>query len=141
MVLFHKFLFLCTTIRPKIRFLLNIYIFYLHTIIPPKYMVLFHLFFLLTTAVQPNIRVLIDLYLLFAHDHSTEIYGPLPYILPLCTVIRPKIRVLINLFLLFVDGHSAKIRGQSYSLIYSFLYCAIISYAIFMAVLHLYFVG
>ena len=63
---------------------------------------------------------------------------PLSYILPLCTIIRPKIRVLINLFVLFVHSHSTKIRGHSYSLIYSFLNCVNISYAIFKAVLPLY---
>ena len=88
----------------------------------------------------PKIRVLIDLFLLFAHGHSTKMYGPLSYVLPLCTTIRPKIRFLINLFLLFAHDHSTKIRVYSYSLIYSFLNCANISYAIFMSVLFLYFV-
>ena len=103
-------------------------------------MVLFHLFFLLCTTIRPKIRVLIDLFLLFAHDHSTKMYGPLSYILPLCTIIRPKTRVLIDLFLLFVQDYSTKIRVQCYSLIYSFHNCANISYAIFMAALPLYFV-
>ena len=48
-------------------------------------------------------------------------------------------RVLINLFLLFVHDYSTKIRIHFYSLIYSFLNCANISYAIFMAALPLYF--
>ena len=54
--------------------------------------------------------------------------------------IWPKIRVLLNLFLLFVDNYSTKIRVHSYSLIYSFLNCANISYAIFMAALPSYFI-
>ena len=130
--------FICTRLfDQKLRFSL-IYFFYLHTTIRPKYMVLFHLFFLLCTTIQPNIRVIIDLFLLFAHDHSTKMYGPLPYILSLCTIIRPKIRVLINLFLLFVHDHSTKISGHSYSLIYFSLSGANISYTVFMAVLTLY---
>ena len=76
----------------------------------------------------------------FTNDHSTKMYGPLSYILPLCTIIRPKIRVLINLSFLFVHDYSTKIRVRSYSLICSFLNCANISYAIFMAALPLYFV-
>ena len=84
--------------------------------------------------------VLNDLFLLFAHDRSTKMFGPLSHILPFCMSIRIKIRVLINLFLIFVHDHSNKIRGHSYSLINSLLNCANISYAIFMAVLPLYFV-
>ena len=107
-----------------------IYFFYLHTAIRPKCMVLFHLFFRLCATIQPNIMALIDLFLLFAHDHLIWMCTPLPYILSLCTTIRPKIRVLINLFVLFIHDHWTKIRGHSYSLIYSFLNCANISYAI-----------
>ena len=56
--------------------------------------------------------VLIDLFLLFAHDHSTNIYGPLSFILFfLRTTIRPRIMVLIDLFLLFPINHSTKICG------------------------------
>ena len=119
---------------------LLIYFFYLHTTIRPKCMVLFHLFFLLHATIWPKLMVLNDLFLLFAHDRSTKMYGPLSHILPLCTSIRSKIKVLINLFILFVHDHSTKIRGHSYSLIYSLLNCANISYAIFMAGLPLYFV-
>ena len=117
-----------------------IYFFYLHRAIRPKYKVLFHLFFFWHTTIQPKIRVLIDLFLLFAHDHVTKMCGSLSYILLLCTTIRRKIRVLVNLFLLFLHDHSAKITGCSCSLVYSFLSCTNISYAIFMAVLALYFV-
>ena len=75
-----------------------IHFFYLHTTVQPKYMVFFHLFFLLCTTIEPKIKVLIDLFLLFVHDHakitvlidlfllsvhdhSTEIHGPLSFIL------------------------------------------------------------
>ena len=44
-------------------------------------MVLFRLFFLLCTTIRPKNRALIDLFLLCAHDHSTELYGPLSFIL------------------------------------------------------------
>ena len=86
---------------------------------------------------RPKIRILIDLFLLFAHDNSTKIYGPLSFILSLCTTIRPKIRVLIDSFLLYVHDHSTKVRGHSYSLIYYFLNCVNISFAIFMAFIFL----
>ena len=117
-----------------------IYFFYLHMTIRPKYMVIIYLFFLLCTTIRPKIRVLIDLFLLLAHEHSIKIYGLFSYIFSFCTTILPKIRVLINLFLLFVHDHPTKIRGHSYSLIYSFINCAKILYALFMAVLPLYFI-
>ena len=87
--------------------------------IQQKYMVLFHLIFLLCTTNRPKIRVLNDLFLLCAHDHSTEIYGPLPftlscarpfhrdleskliYIFYLYTTIRQKYMFLFHLFFLF----------------------------------------
>ena len=49
-----------------------------------------------------------------------------------CTTIRSKIRVLFNLFFILVHDHSTKVRGHSYSLIYYFLNCPNISFAIFM---------
>ena len=55
------------------------------------------------------------------------------FILSLRTTIRPKIRILINLLFLFVQRPFDKVRGHSYSLIYSFLNCANISFVIFMA--------
>ena len=57
-----------------------------------------------------------------------------------CTTIRPKIRVLTNSIFLFAHDHSTKVRGDSYSLIYSFINCANISFALFLAVLPLHFV-
>ena len=117
-----------------------IYFFYLHTTIRLKDVVLFHLYFLLCATIRPKIKVHIDLFLLFPLDHSTKICGPLSFIPSLWTIIRPKTMVLIILFLLFVRDHLTKTRGHSYSLIYSFLNCANISYAVFMAALPLYFV-
>ena len=62
------------------------------------------------------------------------------YFFHLYMTIWPKIMVLINLFLLIVHNHSTKVRGHSYFLIYYFLNCANISFAIFKAALPLYFV-
>ena len=151
------FFYVDTTIRPKYvipihLFLLCarpfeqklgsslIYFFYLHTTIRQKYMTLFHLFFL---CARPFDQQLSSSLIYFFCLHSIirqKIYGPLSFILSLCTTIWPKIRILINLFLLFVHDHSTKIRGHSYSLIYFFLNCANILFAVFMAVRPLYFV-
>ena len=117
-----------------------IYFFYLHTTIRQKYMMLFHFILSFCTTIRPKIKVLIDLCILVAHNHSTKIYDRFSFILSLCTTIRPKIRVFYNLFFLFMHDHSTKVRGHSYSLIYSFLNCATILFAIFMAVLLLHFV-
>ena len=81
----------------------------------------------------------ISFFLCFVLNYLTKIYDPLFLILSLCMTIRAKIRVLINSFFLFVHVHSTKVRGHSYSLIYSFLNCANILFAIFMVVLPLYF--
>ena len=78
-------------------------------------------FFYLSTTIRRNYIVLFRLFFL------------------LCTTIRSKIRVLINLYL-FVHNYSTKVRSHSYSLIYYFLHCADILFAIFKAVLPLYFV-
>ena len=99
----------------------------------------FHLFFLLCTTIRRKIRVIIDLFLSFAQHHSTKIYNRLSFNLSLCMTIRSKIRVLIICFL-FVHNHLAKVKDHSYSLIYSFVNCANILFAIFVAVLPLYFV-
>ena len=80
MVFFHLIFLFCTTIRPKIRVVIDLF-FYVHATIRPKYMFLFHLFFLLSTTVRPKITVHIDLFLLFVHDYSTKIYGLLSFIL------------------------------------------------------------
>ena len=70
-----------------------------------------------------------------------KLVSSLIYFFYLYTTIRPKLRVLVNLiFFLVHDEHSTKVRGYSYFLIYYFLNCANISFAIFKAVLPLYFV-
>ena len=72
-------------------------------------------FFYFHTTIRPNYMVLFHLFFVQ------------------CTTIQSKIRVLINLFFILVHDHSTKVRGHSYSLIYYFLNCANISFAIFMA--------
>ena len=104
-------------------------------------------------------RVLIHLFLLFAHDHSTNTWlsfiysffsarlfeqklgSTLVFFFHLYTTIRPKIRVLINLIFFLVHNHLTKVRGHSYFLIYYFLNCANIPFAIFKAVLSLYYIS
>ena len=138
MVLFHLFFLYCTTIRPRIivlidlfllsettirpKYMLFIHFCYLHTTIRPIYMVCFHLFFLLQTTIWLKCMALFHTFFLCAQSFDK------------------KIRVLINLSFLFVHEYLTKIRVRSYSLICSFLNCANISYAIFMAALPLYFV-
>ena len=92
MVFFHLIFLFCTTIRPKIRVLIDLF-FYAHATIRPKYMVLFHLFFLLNTTIRPKIKIHTDFFLY------------------MYTSIRPKVRVFINLFILFVYDHSTKNQG------------------------------
>ena len=56
------------------------------------------------------------------------------FILSLCRTIRPKNRVLINYNLFFYLYTTIRqVRGHFYSIIYSFLRCANISFAIFTA--------
>ena len=64
----------------------------------------------------------------------------LMYLFHLRTTIQPNIRVLINLIFILVHNHSTKVRSYSYFLIYYFLNCANISFAMFKAVLPLHFV-
>ena len=70
---------LCRTLRPEFR-------------VPTDFFLLFAQFFLLCTTNRPKIRILNNLFLLCTHDHSTEIYGPLSFILFfLCTTIRARL--------------------------------------------------
>ena len=94
-----------------------IYFVHFHTTIRVKYMVLFHLFFLLCTIIRPKVKLLIDLFISFTHDHSTEIYGPLSFVLSFVQDYWPKNRVFVDLFFLFAHDHSTKICS---SCIYSF---------------------
>ena len=107
-------------------------------------MVLFHLFFLFCTTIRPKIRSLTDLYLLFAHDHSTKIYDPLSVFHLFFLCAQPFDQTLgyslIYFFHLYTTIQPKLGRGHSNSLIYSFLNCTNISFAIFMTVMPLYYV-
>ena len=111
MVLFHLIFLLCTTIRPKIRVLIDSF-FYVHTYttIRPKnvWPSFIYSFFCARPFNQDLGSSLTDLFLLFAHDHSAKTYCPLSFILVYDH--STKIRVLIDVFLLFVHDHSTKVR-------------------------------
>ena len=118
MVFFHLIFLFCTTIRPKIRVLIDLF-FHVHATIRPKYTVLFYLFFLLNTTIQPKIRVHTDLFLLFLHHHSAEIHGPHLFIFFMCT--RPFDK---NIWSSFINSFScARPFGQKLrsTLIYFFI--------------------
>ena len=84
---------------------------------------LIYSFYLHTTSRQKYV-IVFHLFFLCAQPFDEKIGSPLIYCFYLYTTIRPKLG-----------------RAQSYSLIYSFRNCANILFAIFMAVLPLYFVG
>ena len=62
-----------------------------------------------TPTIRPKIRVIINLFLLCVHDHSTEIYGPLSFVLSFVHDHSTRVRVLTDLFLLFAHDHLTKI--------------------------------
>ena len=102
--------------------------------IRPKIRVLFIYLFIICTRQFHLINVLINLFILFVDDHSTNyMFVFLWFIFPFCTTIRPKIRSSLISFFVFVHDHSTKVRCHSYFLIYSFLNCANISFAILTA--------
>ena len=75
MVLFHLlFSFLCTTIPPKIRVLIDLFLLFAHDHSTKMYGSLSY-FLPLCTTIRPKVRVLINLFLLFEHDHLTKIWG------------------------------------------------------------------
>ena len=153
MVFFHLFFLLCTTICPKIKVHTDLFL-YMYTTIRPKIRVHIDLFFYLHTTIRPNYRPLFHLFyyffsagpldqklgsslIYFFHLHAIirqkYMIFFLSFIFSLCTTIPPKNRVLINLLFLFVHNHSTKLGVTLTLLIYSFLRCANISFAIFMA--------
>ena len=140
--IFHSLFLLWTTIRPKVKVLIDLFLLFRHDhfiqICGPLSFI--YSYFLYLT-LRPNIRFLIDLFPLFAHNHWTKIFYSFSFILSFYTSIQPKLKVLIDLFLLFAHNHSTKFRGHSYSLIFSFLNYANISFAIIIVALPLYFVN
>ena len=110
-VLFHLFFLQCTTIGPKIRFLIDLY-FYLHTIIPPNYWVLFHLFYSFFIARPIDQKLGSSLiYFFYLHTAIRQKYMLifLSFILSLRTTIEPKNKVLINSLFLFGHNYLTKL--------------------------------
>ena len=101
-------LYLYTTIRPKIRILIDLF-FYLHTTIRPNYIGSSFIYYFFSA--RPFDQKLESSLIYIFHLHTTFFIS---FILSLCTTIPPKIRVLINLFFLFVHDYSTKVRGHSY---------------------------
>ena len=67
-----------TTIRPEFRVPTDLFLLYARN---QKYMVFFHVIFFFSTTIRPKIRASIDFFYSCARNHSTEIYGPLSFIL------------------------------------------------------------
>ena len=104
-------------------------------------MIFIHLILL---CAQPFDQKLESSLIFFFHLHTTarQKYMIVFHLLFLCArpfnqKLEPS---LICCFFLFIHNHSTKVRGHSYSFIYSFLNCSNILFAIFMALLSLYFV-
>ena len=71
---------------------------------------------------------------LFVHDHSTKLYVRLSLIyFSFLHDHSTKNQVLVNLFIYFICTRPFKVRCHSYFLIYSFLNCTNISFAILTA--------
>ena len=135
MFLSHLIIILYTTIRPKIRVFIDLFLSCTHDHSTEICGFLIFIVFLCTT-IRPRFRLLTYLIFLYAHNHLIKICSPLPFIIPFehdhSTNV---IRVLIYIFISFVHDHSTKIRGHSYSLIYLLINCVNVSYTTFMAVL------
>ena len=114
MILFHLFFLLCTTIRPKIRVFIDLFILFAHDYSIKIYGPLSFLFF--CTIIRPKTSAFINLFLLFGYDHSTKIHGlffsysffcarsfdqklgsSFIYISYLYSTIRPKLGVILTL--------------------------------------------
>ena len=156
------FLYMYTTIRPKIRVHIDLF-FYLHTTIRPNYRVLFQgphstklqgpfiLFFLQCTTIRPKIKVFIDIFLSFAHDHSTKIYDLLCLIYSFFVHDHLTEKQLIYCYYLFTTIRLSQVSLLLFYLFFSQMcqyfvcyihdrYCPYDSIALFLSVLHLYFV-
>ena len=116
MVLFHL---IFTTIRPKIRVLIDLFLLCAHDHSTKIYGLLSFIFSFVYDH-STKIRALIDLFLLFVHDHSTKLYGPLSFILSLFCA-RPFDQKLGSLsFILSFFGARPFDQKLGASLIYSF---------------------
>ena len=151
MVLSHLIIILQTTIRPKIRVFIDLFLSSARDHSTEICGFLIFIFFVCTT-IRPRLRVLTCLIFLYAHNHLIKICGPLPFIITFEHDHSTKvIRVLIYIFISFVHDHSTKIRSHSYSLIHLLTNCVNVSYdnswqylyilyTVFMVALLLYFV-
>ena len=73
MVLFHLIFLLCTTIQPKIRILIHLFLFSFAQDHPTKLYYPLSFILSLCTTFRPKIRVLINLLFLFVHNHLTKL--------------------------------------------------------------------
>ena len=106
MVLFYLIFLLCTTIRPKIRVLNDLFLLCAHDHQTEIYDPLsFTLFFCARPFDQDLKSKLI--YIFYLYTTIRQKYMVLFHVIFLfCTTIGPRIRVLLNLFFLFVHDHS-----------------------------------
>ena len=118
MILFHLFFLLCTTIRPKIRVLIELIYLFLHDHLTKIYGPL-SLFFLVLScssfalfiAIRPKIKVS-SIYFAYLHTTIRLMYVVFFHLFFLFyTTTQPKIMVLTHLFRLFGHNHSPKIYG------------------------------
>ena len=131
---------ICTTLRPEFRIPTILFLSFAHDHSTKKK--IWSSFIYSFVCTQPFDQKLGSSLIYFFYLHTTIRQKYIVLFHSFSLSARPfdqKLRVLINLFRLFVHDHSTKIRGHSYSLIHSFLNCANISFAIFMAVQPLYF--
>ena len=129
MVLFHLFILLCMTIRPKIRVVIYLFLLFACNHSTKIYDPLSFILSLCTT-IQPKIRVVIYLFVLFAHDHSTKIYDRLSFILSFAHDIGVTLTIEFILSLIV----------PIFCLLNLWQYCPYILYALFLAALPLYFI-
>ena len=127
------------TNRPKNRVLIDLFLLFAHDHLTKMYDPLSFAFFLLCKTILLKAAGLIDLFCLFSLEHSTKLILFRSFFLCPRQFDQKLGSPLCHYFFFFVHDHSTKVRCYSYSLIYSFLNCHKISFAIFMAVLPLYF--
>ena len=101
------FLLLCTTIRPKMKVLIDLFLLFAHDHSTKLYGPLSYILLLCTT-IRRKIRVLINLFLLFTHDHSTNTYGRLSFILSFENDHSTKIYGPLSFIISLVDDYSTK---------------------------------
>ena len=136
MFLFHLIFLLHTTIEPKIRVFIDLFLSCAHN---HSTEICGFLIFMISFVHGHSTKTQgthFFFFFLYAYNYLIKICDPLPFII---TFVHDhstkKIRVLIYIVILFVQDHSTKIRGHSYSLIYSLINCVYILYATFIAVL------